>query len=517
MNRAKILLSILFLATAYPGAAQVPDSSFGTNGIVMIPGQGAALAITRQADGKLVTAGYYANNNMQQHFQLIRHNSDGSPDNSFGTGGIVNTEINFSSQAFAIAIQPDGKILAGGVYYTGDFVNIYHAVVVRYLPDGTLDNTFGTNGIASPQPGLSESLKDMVLQPDGKILVAGAISDDIPPSGLESFMLLRLNSDGTTDSGFGNGGYTVTSINMNSVIADIALLPNGKIVAAGIEGLYDPAIPDYMGFALARYNQQGLPDSTFGTNGIVVTDVITDTPDILQSMVIQPDGKIIAAGAYGNNHYLVRYLDNGSPDLTFGSGGKAIYNRYPATLHLALTGNGKIITAAAMNNSQSNANFMLHGYLPQGTVDNSFGINGTIATDIPTVIPEGSDDYAQCLTIQPDGKIVAGGSSQGRVTLVRYTATGSTAVKDPLSPETEPDVYPNPFSNLLHLQWKATTKPGPSNVCIMNILGQRVYSDILVLKNGRNTLSLPNLVPGNYILCITQNNGQVFYKKLTKK
>jgi uncharacterized delta-60 repeat protein len=516
MNRFITILAALLTQVSITASAQVLDNTFGTNGLVRIEPQiGEAIALARQADGKIITAGRVIGNATHQ-FELIRYNNDGSLDNGFGINGMVITPVSFLSTATALAIQPDGKILVGGTYHTGDLVNIYHIAVARYHPDGSIDSTFGTNGLAMPEPGYSEELNDMELQPDGKIVVGGAFIDNTPNE-VESFMLARFNSDGTLDTGFGTSGITTTSINQTSKIVDIELLPNGKIIAAGRESLYDPPVPDHTNFAIARYTQQGILDNTFGTNGIVITDVITGAADLLQSMVVQPDGKIIAAGSNGDKHYLVRYQSDGSLDNTFGVSGKAIRTAPPAVLHLALRNNGKLVTAGTMITTGSTADFMLHGYLQNGAIDAGFGTNGTVLTNFPTAIPEGVDDLSTCILIEPNGKIVVAGSSDIHVALARYTSDDETSVNDPKHQELDINIYPNPVKDILNLQWNGSGKMLKAKISLINILGQKEFMQAAELKKGNNKIEIPNLAAGNYILLITADNGNNLFRKITKK
>jgi uncharacterized delta-60 repeat protein len=512
----RIIILLILLSILHTASAQVLDNTFGTNGLVMTTPQiGEAIALARQSDGKIVTAGRVIGDATHQ-FEIIRYNNDGSLDNGFGINGIVITQVSFLSTATAVAIQPDGKIVAAGTYHTGDFANIYHMVVARYHANGSIDSTFGTDGLAMPEPGFSEEINDMVLQPDGKIIVAGAIANDM--SGAESFMLARFNSNGTLDSGFGTSGVTTTFVNITSEIVGLELLPDGKIIAAGRQSPYDdPPVPDHTNFAIARYMPQGTLDNTFGTNGIVGTDVVTGAPDILQSMIVQPDGKIVAAGSSGNNHCLVRYQSDGSLDNTFGTSGKVIRPGPPAVLHLARSNNGKLITAGTMIDMVISADFMLNGYLQNGAVDTGFGLNGTVLTNFPTVIPEGANDLSNCILVTPDDKIVVAGSSDMHVALARYNFDDETSANSPQLYELEIEIAPNPFQNAITLNWKGSDKIMNGELYLVNMLGQKVFSRTVIFKKGNNKVEVPNLVSGNYILIVTADNGKNLFRKITKQ
>jgi len=224
-----------------------------------------AFAIARQPDGKLVAAGTtYINYGTD--FALARYNSDGTLDSSFGNGGKVTLNFGPWDQGTSVAVQQDGKIvIAGGAN------NVYTDFgLARYNSDGTLDSSFGVSGIVitqfeSPQFGhVSATPYSMVLQQDGKIVLAGVGNID----GGEGFALARYNSNGTLDPSFGTGGKVTTEFGTLqqgfswAFANSLALQVDGKIVAAGSA---------YLGqsenFALVRYNSDGTLDSSFGTSG----------------------------------------------------------------------------------------------------------------------------------------------------------------------------------------------------------------------------------------------------------
>ena len=179
----------------------------------------------------------------------------GTLDFSFGNEGIVTSVITEGfNMARAIAVQPDGKIIAAG--HTGFSPN-YDVAVVRYNEDGSNDNTFGTNGMVSiSATTTSDYVLDMVLQPDGKIVLSGYIftgsSTDV--------LLIRLNADGTPDNTFGTNGIVITDFGNTSEVAEaIVLQDDGKILLAG---------DHEERFMLVRYNTNGTLDNTFGTGGL---------------------------------------------------------------------------------------------------------------------------------------------------------------------------------------------------------------------------------------------------------
>lgn len=515
MKRFIVILAALFSISVSDSIAQVPDNTFGTNGIVVTPGPAEINAIATQADGKIVTAGFVYIN-AQFHIQVCRYNSNGSLDNSFGTNGKVTTEISFASMAKAIAVQPNGKIVIAGTYYTGDFVNIYHGLLIRYKTDGTLDKDFGVEGIVMEEIDFSESFEDMKLLADGKIVTGGSVAP-LTQIATEQFMLAKYNSDGSRDNTFGFGGVARLTAGLHSGIASIVIQPDGKIVAGGFEGIGGiNTSMDSVKFALARFDIQGNPDNTFGNFGVVLTNVNENTPDAISTVRLQPDGKILAGGCFGGNQFIVRYLADGTMDNSFGTNGKAIRVGFQS-MQFVLTGNDKIVSVSSvLFDTENMADFLLSGYLQHGATDNNFGLNGALSTNIGAA-PQSSSDYARCLTIQADGKIIAAGTSEGNAALVRYTMDGSTGTEEVVFDDRDLAFYPNPFEHTINLDFKGMQTEKTALLRISNIAGQSVFNATLHMKQGKNKMVLPNLAPGNYILTIGTATGKTWSKKITRK
>lgn len=289
-----------------------------------------------QSDNKIILAGS-SWNGYKSLFTLARFDPSGTIDTTFGDNGIVTTlwDVNATDRINAIAIQPDDKIVAVGT------VNNKIAIV-RYNADGSLDTSFGSTGIleATIYSEINAGTS-VAIQPDGKILVAGYTAK---ASLDHDFFIMRYTSNGTLDTSFNLTGVETTDIDgdMYSYILDIALQADGKIIAVGYSN---------NDFALARYNADGSLDTIFNGTGTVKTDIGTFN-DVAYSVAIQDDGKIVAAGyswgsaAVGNDFALVRYNPDGSLDTTFGSG-KLTYDLSTGSndsiKDIALTADGKIV------------------------------------------------------------------------------------------------------------------------------------------------------------------------------
>lgn len=305
-----------------------------------------------QQDGKIVFGATYSTG-AYSDFILARYNIDGSLDYSFGTDGKVITSIGeYHDKCSSIAMQSDGKIVAAGSTSIEAFDKIDFAIV-RYNADGTIDNSFGNNGIVTTNIGLGYNFaKSMVVQPDDKIIVVGEANDEI----FSDFVTVRYNPNGTLDNSFGNNGIVRTPLSSTYDFArGVVVQPNGKIIVAGSSqsSLYNYNI------AMVRYNTDGTIDDTFGTNGIVSSDLGNDDDnDFGEDIALQSDGKIVIVGS-------------------------------------SLTGSGYDIATVCYNNS--------------GVIDNSFGTNGIIYSSFGNGDSEG---HAVCLG-DSDEIIIAGNYNHG--------------------------------------------------------------------------------------------------------
>src|SRR6266508_2029957 len=259
------IASISRLATLVFAAAGDLDPTFGVNGKVTTnffegAGVDAAFATAIQPDGKIVAGGSTQNPvTNSADFALARYNIDGTLDTTFGSGGKVATDfLGFDDSVLAIAIQPDNKIIAAG--YAIDGFN-FESAVARYLSNGSLDTTFGNGGkVTASSVNMATA---GAVQADGKIVIAGWGTG---PGADYDFIVLRYNSNGTLDNSFGNGGKVTIHIG-NDFAQGMVIQPDGKIVVAGYDG-NSVATSD---FALARLNVDGSLDSTFGIGGKVTT------------------------------------------------------------------------------------------------------------------------------------------------------------------------------------------------------------------------------------------------------
>jgi uncharacterized delta-60 repeat protein len=334
----------------------------------------------------------------------------GTLDKSFGSNGIVINEPGVKNTSFcAIAIQTDAKIVAAGYSTIGQYLDF---LIARYDTNGSLDGSFGVNGKVTTTIGAGScSIHSLHISSDGKMIVAGYAYYDT----IAAFALAKYTYDGSLDTSFGTGGIVITSFGENSISSSSAIQEDGKIVLAGYSGFSSGVLPGVnCKFALARYNPDGSLDSTFGINGKITTAVRTMDDGAL-SMGIQSDGKIVLDGySYFQNGWniltdiaLVRYNINGILDTTFGIWGKVITEvGMSSNAHsLLILNDNKIVVCGSAYNG-SKEDIVLVQYNTEGLLDTTFGINGIITTSIGS-----GDDKANCLLLQPDNKILVTGST----------------------------------------------------------------------------------------------------------
>jgi uncharacterized delta-60 repeat protein len=379
------------LATA-PRAGDL-DTSFSSDGKVLTDfggGTDVARAILIQPDGKIVVVGGSFSTSGAD-FALVRYLRNGARDASFSTDGRVRTNFGANESASAVARQSDGKILVAG----SDNNDI---LLARYLPSGTLDITFSGDGRVRTNLGVGEFVNAMALQADGKIVLAGTSVTSFDCD----FFLARYLPNGTLDTTFGGNGWVTTDLGGCEQAFAMAVQPDDKIVVAGESEADRPS-----DVTLARYLPNGTLDASFNGNGWVTTDL--RSLDIARGLALQADGKIVVAGESGSMLFLARYLPKGTLDTTFGGNGwvtTGLRDSAVATA-LALQPDRKIVVAGAATDTGLNS-FALARYLPNGTLDVTFGGDGMAFTDFQI----GSDNFARALAIQPrDGRLVVAGSS----------------------------------------------------------------------------------------------------------
>jgi uncharacterized delta-60 repeat protein len=404
------LVSLALASALSPAALAVAgqlDSSFNGNGKAMTHFRGGdnyARDVALQPDGRIVVVGQVLQPSGLQpsKIALVRFNTNGTLDISFGGDGKVRTVITHYDDGEAVVIQPNGKIVVvgRGAGNGGRFL------LVRYRPSGRLDKTFSGDGVKLTNFTNGDDIAFAVaLQGDGKIIVAGAARGFNAGA---SFAIARYKRHGRLDRSFGSDGRVQTNFTiLTDQARDVAIQPDGKIVAAGAAAMF--ANNAESGFALARYNTDGTLDSSFDADGKVTVGFDGGSGGAGGSgwaagVAIQDDGKIVAAGPDDGDFALARLEIDGTPDAGFGSAGKVLtgFSGFAGAYGgLALQPDGKIVAAGT---GRDFLRFALARYETDGSLDSTFSGDGKVVTHFVCC-----DTGAQGVAIQANGKIVAAG------------------------------------------------------------------------------------------------------------
>lgn len=417
------------LSVTVGGAPGVVDTSFngGAQLVAIAEGEAYATAMAVQADGKVITVGRTSTPAGGTDIAVLRHLRDGTLDPGFGSGGKVVTAIaagRGSDEANAVVVQPDGRIIvAGSTAASGtdqDFV------LLRYRADGTLDPGFGNGGkvVTSLGPSI-DRINAIALQEDGRIVVGGDSDRGSAASGID-FALARYQPNGALDAGFGHGGTVITPIRAQSSrdsVYALALQQVGaeqRIVAVGGEG----------DFVAARYTANGSLDPSFGHGGKLAGVFGNATIGAARAVTLAAGNKLVLAGQVQNDFALAQLNADGSLDTGFGTGGKLITpvsaGNWDGATALVRQADGKLLAGGwVYEGGSSSGNFALARYSAEGALDAGFGSGGIAIT--PVAAPTRSDS-GRALVLQADPRVStvrvlqAGEASAGgyRFALLRY-------------------------------------------------------------------------------------------------
>jgi uncharacterized delta-60 repeat protein len=393
-------LPLIIRPMTYDEPVGLYDETFGVNGWVStgFPSEGndVARALALQDDGKVLAAGY-AFNGSDYDFALARYLPDGSLDASFDGDGWMVIDFGGNEEARAIALQTDGKIILAG--YT-DLQDSFDFALARLLPDGSLDNSFNSDGLLSSDlSGANDSAFALALQPDGALLIAGYIYLD----SASDFALARYLPDGNLDASFdGDGWASLDFAGQGDQAFAMALQADGRVVLAGVAEVG----MDSADFALARFNPDGSLDASFDGDGWLLSD-FDSTYDSATAVLVQPDGRIVAAGDSSGDMAVARYQADGVPDPAFDEDGLLrldFYTLDDSGNAVILQPDGKLILAGSSHFCHE-TDFALARLTPDGNLDRSFEDDGQLLSYIVEV-----SEYGMAVLQQPDGRLVVAGT-----------------------------------------------------------------------------------------------------------
>lgn len=377
------LLVLLFSFSTYAqdGALDAAFSQAGGTGFVS-----DVTAVAVQPDGKIVAAGNFGTYNGVARRGVARLNSDGTLDASFVPEGTAFRGPNGFFQLGALALQPDGKILVGGSFV--EFNGVPRNYLVRLNADGTLDASF------VPAAAVNATVLTIVVQPDGKVLLGGGFY-----ASAATRWVLRLNADGSLDTGFGISGTGLSSNSgaPGSGVHAIALQPDGKIFIGGEFTTYN-GIPCSR---VIRLNADGTRDASFALTGGGINGGNQYSEYFVEDMVLQPDGKLVAVGAFTayneiDRNHILRLNTDGTLDPTFLHAGGFNNN----VNSIVRQPDGKFIAGGAFSSYNGTTRNRLARLNADGSLDAGFNLTGT-----------GLNQYLYSVALQSDGKVLAGGAS----------------------------------------------------------------------------------------------------------
>jgi uncharacterized delta-60 repeat protein len=487
----------------------------------------------------------------------------GDLDPSFSNDGKYTEDFGFQDNLTDVKVQPDGKIIVAGTALNTAFSG--QLLIKRINADGTSDNTFSDDGTVIINDYTESYAYECKILPDGKILVAGSIANEMYQFSLAVF---KLNADGSFDTSFGVDGRSIISlVTGDTQVYDMEVDANGKIIVAGNM----VTLGEYGKPMVCRLNADGTMDTTFANNGVATYDVTNDD-NVFRNVAIDNDGRIVAAGHWGlgitgdgqinNDALVVRLLPDGSVDNTFGDAGKLIFpvhNSIDDLFGLEITsineiyvcgytimpdatfdgllakvdeygslvasvgGDGIVefnagpqdvfadvilyedqlyIGGSSGGFMFENRDFLLMRYELDGTIDESFGLSGLTLTTIFA-----SFDDANALTIQADGKILLAGkgnnSTNNDIAVTRYLNDANVHVNEQgqLSYQLFPSLLKG--GEWIHAQWTN----GLFTECrVMNLNGQLVHQENIAPSARGLQVSTENWASGMYHV-VMLNNG----------
>jgi len=504
---------ILFIFSGISSVSQPGslDLSFGNDGIVVSPiteYNEDVYATKVQADGKIVLAGYQEINNSKD-MMVARYNNDGSPDLSFGNNGVVLIDFGTDSDAaWCMELQDDGKIVVAGYIYE-QLTTVDDYAMARLNTDGSLDDSFGNGGLVTTDiDGYYDNAYDIAIQDDGKIILAGEayIIDR------RHTCLVRYNSDGSLDNSFGNAGVVIKTIGqVRDRARAVRIQSDGKIVAAGF---FDDGAEDIV--FVAQFNSDGTSDNSFGNSGVATLSIGSEGSKAF-CMCMQPDDKSIIAGVMYKadqtmDALFVRHNTDGTLDNTFGNG-SGIYlhafNSSDVVNDIILQEDGKILAATG------SFSYELVRLMPDGSKDYDFGTDGVVNTLI------GERGNASSLCLDDNEKVVVGGRSDDGTTynfsLARYHLDDEGGIGDPGQNHILMSVYPNPASEKISISYELLSDQMLS-IDLIGLDGKKIKSFLKNQKRGTGAYTddfqLPANIPAGVYFLNLKTEEVNAYKKL---
>ncbi len=502
MKKIILLFSLFFIHYGLLSQEGELDISFNGNGKFIHEdrnGHEQIFGVALQGDGKILIVGPSGNSGWSKTY-IFRLDVNGNPDPKFGNQGQVITDLGKDyTYSMAVAVQADGKILVAGNAEEDDDVGVG---LQRLLTDGTPDYSFGDSSVAFfPVEGTSQYFNYVGVQPSGKIIVGGRYSDNgIRPA------LIRFNSNGIPDYTFGDSAIAEIVNPTSSIYAfKYVMKTTGEVVGVG-----ETYVNSKQTFALVQFTEDGQPDPSFGSNGVLIVNFTEKAA--ARGVAVQADGKIVAVGYVedGNgadNFALARVFPDGTLDQSFGVNGKAsaaLLNDDADASAVAILGDGKIIVAGTVDGIW-NRDFAVARFSSIGKLDKSFSLDGYSTKNMGT-----GNDYVHNAVLQPNGRLVVVGSSYNTYSSGSSSSTydfaaarflgGENTFEEAENELSEISIYPNPASSILNIEME--DQFSNYEVELVDVTG-KVFMQLSI--NGSGVLDVSALNSGLYLLKVYEN------------
>ncbi len=517
-----LFLSLTCLLYSHFLFGQILDPNFGNEGIVSANlatdgGQDRSSGRTSILDpsGKIITFGYNGATHDSLYPSIVRFNSDGSYDTTFGENGVVKTgdlDNEISSHFLDGALQEDGKIIAVGygTYYSTDLIP-KRGYITRFNSDGSFDSSFGEGGLVILDLIYEAHCHKVLTLPDGKLLVSGYVKN---AAGDADIFLARLLPDGSLDDSFGDQGIITTDLGHNESPQELHIHPNQDriLVTAGQE-VYDTSDGS---FFVLKYHLDGTLDTDFNDSGYLKFELYP-SPHHPLSLNFQGDNKMIISGA--NNHnsengFAIRRIhNNGTLDTSFGNGGIMYINHtgeFDFLFSVQLQSNGKILAIGARAPEQSKFKIMGVMLDENGGIDTEFGDNGILTKSF--VYDSYNMYLLGLLKVGEEGLIITGREvMRANITGLEDDGTNVLLIKLNLFQKHTVDKYenpdiqlafvPNPSDGFINIKSSHTLE---AEIQLFNIEGKAML--VNAINGTEKMLDLSLLSDGPYILSIRNSD-----------
>ena len=517
MKCTQTILLILISSILFSQAGSL-DTSFGNEGKTITEFEGIsaeANAMAVQSDGKIIMSGF-GEIGSDEVIVAVRYMPNGEIDAGFADEGKFIFRIsNFRDRSYGIAVDSLNYVFLTGITRNSGSVN--KGFVIKLNENGAMDSTFAHNGIwISEEPDTREDFREILIQDDGKIVIAGATV--IVGQTESSSIIVRLNPNGTLDDSFGQNGFVKTNVPDSYNTRFAGLNSKEDIITGGfLLGIDTKAI-------LIKFTKEGEVDLSFGTDGIMIDNSVPT--GFAYELAFQSDDKILlVAGVttlFGRDFGLTRYNEDGTLDSTFGTNGKIStdFLQGSNTAHsIVVQEDGKIILSGFLGITP-NHDYAISRYDSLGVLDSSFGNNGKIITDL------GFDDSAFASAIQSDGKLLCGGNSKtadgnSSFSIARYFTEMETSTLNIPEIVNSISIFPNPSNGKFSLVFDIKSSSNTS-IDLLSSNGQVINKiiDNRFLTKGENAIEIElaeNIIMGLYFLRIETEMGIVNSKLLIEK